>query len=442
VLLSDGITSLQGTTGAQVNALNATPASVAPPITWGPYSVMPGGFSFNVPSTPTTIGPFTATSGAAPPVLFAGTLLTTLTIFGNPYLATCVPPAPGPEIAAARLSLSTAPSATSIVASTPGGLTDTATLTGTASLGSPTGSVRYYVCGPHVTSCSSSGTPVGAGPVPVMAGSDSTASATSAVLATPSEPGEYCFDAKYSGDTNYPVAEDGATGGCFVVTAPIPCAPSCTGSITSTEGSSVVTGSSTSPGNMYLEVGQSTLNCGKGRNAAGAVTTLQEGNFSSSAPLTITDTVAGLTTAQHFGVCFQTLTGTFLDSSGHQVTTGLLRHCRGTTPTVPCLKSATEVGGSVVSVFLVPPNDPRYHPGGLQPVVKSVSPGSGAPGVTVTIKGSYLTGAQVRVGQFAVAARVSKSKIVLTMPSTLPAETLPITISTPSGTTVCDFVLN
>ncbi len=67
VLVSNGITSMSGTTGALVNATNATPSSQTPLATWGPVAVSGGGFSFSFSTVSGTVGPFTATSDAAPP---------------------------------------------------------------------------------------------------------------------------------------------------------------------------------------------------------------------------------------------------------------------------------------------------------------------------------------------------------------------------------------
>jgi hypothetical protein len=113
----------------------------------------------------------------------------------------------------------TTPSATSItIAGSPSSATDTATVTGDATYGSPTGSVTFYECGPSATSCSSStGTPVGSA-VTVNAGSSNTATATSAAF-TPSAAGNYCFDAEYSGDGHYKGSSDGSSTECLTAKA-------------------------------------------------------------------------------------------------------------------------------------------------------------------------------------------------------------------------------
>jgi Putative Ig domain len=97
--------------------------------------------------------------------------------------------------------------------------TVTATVTGNATSGSPTGSVSFTECGPLPSpkACSASADPLGS-TVGVTAGSGDTASATSAPL-TPDAPGYWCIQTTYTGDANYAVASDKTTDGCFKVTA-------------------------------------------------------------------------------------------------------------------------------------------------------------------------------------------------------------------------------
>ena len=95
--------------------------------------------------------------------------------------------------------------------------TDTATVNGNATGGSPTGTVTFSECGPlsSVSGCASGGTTVGS-PVSLTAGPDDTATATSpAFVATAA--GIYCFRADYSGDSSYTASSDGATAECFTV---------------------------------------------------------------------------------------------------------------------------------------------------------------------------------------------------------------------------------
>ncbi|HEY5026320.1 MAG TPA: hypothetical protein VII76_15195 [Acidimicrobiales bacterium] len=435
-LVNEGITQLEGTTGALVNATNATPGSMTPSIPWGPVSFGAGGVTFDVPSSPITVGPFTATSAASPPVLSEGTFTTALLVGGNPYTSICTPPAPAPVIAGSALSLTTIPSATNTVVDTPGGMTDTAAAAGEAALGAPTGTVTFYVCGPAVSTCSSAGHLVGSGPVTLAPGADATSTATSAVIPTPSVPGSYCFFASYSGDGNYPPTDDASSGECFVVAPSITCNPSCTGTVASTAGSVGVSGSSSTSGNLFLSVGQTALNCGNGYSSLAQYTTIQESDFASSAPLTATDTVLNDPTLKRFGVCFQSFAGTFKNVHGAKVRIGLLHKCHGTAFPAPCVESTRESGGNVVAVLLVPPNDPRFHGGGTAPLVTGVSPASGAPKATVTVKGLFLKGATVKVGSVAVRAKSSASKVSFTLPGAVPAGIVPITITTPTGSIV------
>jgi uncharacterized repeat protein (TIGR01451 family) len=92
--------------------------------------------------------------------------------------------------------------------------TDSATVTGNGKA-TPTGTVQFYVCGPGVTSCDSSGTKVGS-PV-TLSGSGSTATATSPAWSA-SAPGTFCFAGYYSGDANYGGSSDTSADECFTVT--------------------------------------------------------------------------------------------------------------------------------------------------------------------------------------------------------------------------------
>jgi len=432
-LVNDGVTRLEGTTGAVVNATNATPSSVTPTFTWSTTLTSGQTDTFDAPSSgPITLGPFTATSTNPPAVLTAGTQSTSVVVNGGTSSATCSPPGNPVIASAASFSFTTTPSATSIVAGTPGGVSDTATLAGNSTDGAPGGDVTFYLCqSPGTCPPGSGGVTVGTGDV---VGDTSSASANFAV---PSTTGDYCFYASYPGAGSYPPATDNSPSECFTVTAPIPCAAatSCGGSVSSTAGTVTVSGTSSTTGNLYLQVGQAAESCPLGYNTPAPFTTLQETDFASSAPLTLTDTVVGVPTTKQFGVCFQTLQGTFKDKAKQQATTGLLPNCKKRKPVAPCLQSATEAGGDVLATLLVPPNDPRFHAGGATPVAVSVSPSSGAPGAKLTISGLYLKGATVFVGSVQVPAKASAKKIKLTVPR-VTLGIVPITITTATGTTV------
>ena len=97
--------------------------------------------------------------------------------------------------------------------------TVTATLTGNSVSGPPTGDVSFRECGPlpSPAACSASADPLGS-TVEVSAGSGDTSTATSASL-TPDAPGYWCIQSTYTGDSNYAVASDTTTDGCFDATA-------------------------------------------------------------------------------------------------------------------------------------------------------------------------------------------------------------------------------
>ena len=84
--------------------------------------------------------------------------------------------------------------------------------------GPPTGNVSFTECGPLPTpkACSASADPLGS-TVEVSAGTGDSSTATSAPL-TPDAPGYWCIQSTYTGDSNYAVASDTSTDGCFDVT--------------------------------------------------------------------------------------------------------------------------------------------------------------------------------------------------------------------------------
>jgi hypothetical protein len=94
---------------------------------------------------------------------------------------------------------------------------DTATVTGNAAGGSPTGSVSFYECGPTgtPTNCTSTTDPVGSA-VALTAGANDTATAAS-VSFTPSAPGYWCFAGHYAATTDYQSSTDESIDECFDV---------------------------------------------------------------------------------------------------------------------------------------------------------------------------------------------------------------------------------
>ncbi len=101
---------------------------------------------------------------------------------------------------------------------------DEATVTGNSSVGAPTGTVKFYQCGPTATETScASGTQVGGAVNLTTSGSD-TATAASAAFTPPDSPssiGYWCFRAVYSGDSNYLGSTDNTVDECFYVTGPL-----------------------------------------------------------------------------------------------------------------------------------------------------------------------------------------------------------------------------
>lgn len=108
-----------------------------------------------------------------------------------------------------------------------GTISDTATVTGNAVGGAPTGKVTFYECGPTSAAATcAEGNQVGSGAVSLAASTAKadTSTATSAQF-TPKATGTYCFAAVYTpaADANYNTATDNQSGSldaneCFVVT--------------------------------------------------------------------------------------------------------------------------------------------------------------------------------------------------------------------------------
>jgi hypothetical protein len=105
-------------------------------------------------------------------------------------------------------------------------VTENATVTGSASAGTPTGSMAFYLCGPtaSVATCATTGTPTGSIPL-VASGTTATASSPPA---NPAVPGTYCFAAVYQPDAAslYVSSQLNALGtpvaaSCFTVTTPV-----------------------------------------------------------------------------------------------------------------------------------------------------------------------------------------------------------------------------
>jgi hypothetical protein len=102
----------------------------------------------------------------------------------------------------------------------PGGTTtDTVTVTGSATHGSPTGSVSFYVCGPTSgpAACTSMGDGLATVGLSAETGNRSVASLT---VGVESGSGWFCFLDQYGGDANYtPVSDNDAPTECVDVTS-------------------------------------------------------------------------------------------------------------------------------------------------------------------------------------------------------------------------------
>jgi uncharacterized delta-60 repeat protein len=103
--------------------------------------------------------------------------------------------------------------------------TQTAEITGQASHGNPTGTVRFFVCGPlgMAEPTCSGGTAMPGNPVTVTAGptdanGNPTATATSGSY-TPPATGRYCVRSEYTGDLKYEKASDSSRKGACVLVA-------------------------------------------------------------------------------------------------------------------------------------------------------------------------------------------------------------------------------
>jgi hypothetical protein len=95
---------------------------------------------------------------------------------------------------------------------------DTATLTGNATAGSPTGYVTFYACGP--TSGPVACTSPNFGPTSVELTSESGNKSYASVSIQPDSAGWYCFLDEYSGDSNYKAVSDNDTSTeCLDVTS-------------------------------------------------------------------------------------------------------------------------------------------------------------------------------------------------------------------------------
>ena len=274
------------------------------------------------------------------------------------------------DVTAATSSTTTTPASSSIVLGSSN--SDSALVTGVAGGPAPTGTVTFYECGPTVSAapCTSEANQVGT-PVTVTAGDSDTSSASS-VSFTPTSTGYWCFAAQYSGDSNYGTSSDATTDECFDVTAATSSTTSAPAEATILFGNTdadiaSVVGNSAGgapTGTVsfyycYADTAPAPCTTKLNKVGTGTVTLTPGANDTSSA------TSANLSVADYGYYCFGAY---YSGDSNYQASAD--------TATVECFD-------------VVPP----------APTITSFSPASGAPGATVTIHGSNLSGATtVKIG--------------------------------------------
>jgi hypothetical protein len=359
-LADSGRTVLSGVTDSTVGAKGATPSSMPVPTGgWGPFGLSasdPAPIAFSIPAEPVTVGPFTAKGG---PVTM--TELGSTTAEDDGFSTSCTPDSP-PVIAQSKALLT--PNVTqrpgSLIVTTGTPDTDTAEVTGSGAT-DPDGSVNFFVCGPTQVSepCTSQGTPVGGSPL-----DDSEATSPSF---TPSKSGTWCFAAYYSGSSIYSPDSDTDTDGCFDVNpaAITTCQAknSCTANQTTSSGTVIVTGTSSTKATIQLSLESDTASgCGSAWNTPAQYSELTESNFTSTSSLDVVLTVDKTSVAKASAICYKA-SAPFVDASGTSVTTGLLPTCAMVSNTPPCIVSGKKSGANAVLSLIIPAGDPAFHAG-------------------------------------------------------------------------------
>jgi hypothetical protein len=185
----------------------------------------------------------------------------------------------------------------------------------------------------------------------------------------------------------------------------VPCGTgttSCSATVSAPSQTVATTGSkpSSTTATITLSVDTEVLSCANFSYLA-PVATLNDSGLENGTNVSVTDTVAGLPSKKGVLVCYQ-------PSGPSPPAPVFLKKCHGHKPAVPCYKSITEVGGSVVVNLLLPAGDPRFHIGGAAPIVTSVKPTTPKAGKKVTIKGENLSEV-TRVTIGGVTARILKA---------------------------------
>jgi hypothetical protein len=290
--------------------------------------------------------------------------------------------------------------------------TDSATVTGNATGGNPTGNVAFYECGPttSATPCTSQANEIGSA-VAVSSAAGSTSTATSASF-TPHATGYYCFAAYYLGSAVYGASSDTSTAECFDVTIAssstmsTPQYPSINlgasnatnVSVTGNAGGSAPTGSA----KVYI--------CGPSTSPSSCTSTTGT-KIGKALPLTPGSGDVSTATSTFFT---PTASGYWCFAAYYAGSTNY----------------AASSDTSSLQCFFVEPS----------PEITSFSPASGPIGTKVTIKGTNLSGATVDFGKIA-GTIVSNSATVIKVDVPASARNSYITVTTSYGsaTTVTKF---
>jgi hypothetical protein len=157
--------------------------------------------------------------------------------------------------------------------------TDTATVTGDAKRGSPTGTVTFSVCGPTTSATACTSPNGGSATVTLVAGSRHRSTADA--ILDPDATGWYCVLDQYSGDTHYkPVSDNNAATECLDVTG--------SGTTITPALTSVLSQQTTSPGSTVTDTATVTGNSADGP-PTGTVTFSVCGPTTSATPCTTTN---------------------------------------------------------------------------------------------------------------------------------------------------------
>ena len=236
---------------------------------------------------------------------------------------------------------------------------DTVTVSGTPTLGPPTGTIYFALCGPteYVEAC---GAPF-LYPEPLTANSSDSAQAamSDGIDITP---GVWCYGVEYSGDSKYSPATDSGSDQCYNVTPIISCPASqlCSATVATNVGKIEVEGTSSISANLSIRLEEDTLNCGPGYDYQNETLNLSESNFVATS-LTVVDTLTRATNVNSYRVCYSDPTD-FVDSAGASVNTGFLAKCSQVSNVAPCAVSIkANSTRTVVATFLVLPGDPKVQ---------------------------------------------------------------------------------